>query len=59
MTSMNIQSQVRLFVDDAAVYLTVTSQNDRNILQSDFNYLQEWERTGTWNLIQENARFCI
>ena len=44
----NIQSQVRLFADDhddTAVYLTVTGPDDSNILQSDLNYLQEWERT--------------
>ena len=29
----NIQSQVRLFVDDTAVYLTVSGPNDSNILQ--------------------------
>ena len=41
----NIQSQVRLFADDTAVYLTVTGPNDSNILQSDLSSLQEWERT--------------
>ena len=44
----NIQSQVRLFADDTAVYLTVTNTNDSNILQSDLDILQEWERT--WNM---------
>ena len=44
----DIQSQVRLFVDDTAVYLTVSGPNDSNILQSDLNYLQEWERT--WDM---------
>ena len=41
----NIQSQVRLFADDTAVYLTVTSLEDANILQSDLDTLEEWERT--------------
>ena len=44
----NIQSQVRLFADDAAVYLTVRNQNDSLILQKDLNTLQEWERT--WDM---------
>ena len=39
----NIQSQVRLFADDTAVYLTVSGPNDSNILQSVLIYLQESE----------------
>ena len=41
----NIQSQVRFFAADTAVYLTVTSLEDANILQSD---LDTWERT--WDM---------
>lgn len=44
----NIQSQVRLFADDTAVYLTVNNQNDSSILQNDLDTLQEWERT--WDM---------
>ena len=44
----NIQSQVRLFADDTAVYLTVTSSEDANTLQADLDTLQEWERT--WDM---------
>ena len=44
----NIQSQVRLFADDTAVYLTVSSFKDVNILQADLDTLQEWERT--WDM---------
>ena len=44
----NIQSQVRLFADDTAVYLTVRNQNDSRIFQNDLNTLQEWERT--WDM---------
>ena len=44
----NVQSQVRLFADDTAVYLTVTSPEDVNTLQADLNILQEWERT--WDM---------
>ena len=39
----DIQSQVRLFADDTAVYLTVTSLEDANTLQTDLDTLQEWE----------------
>ena len=44
----NVQSQVRLFADDTAVYLTVTSPEDVNTLQADLDTLQEWERT--WDM---------
>ena len=47
----NIKSQVRLFADDTAVYLTVTNTNDSNILQSDLDILQEWERT--WEILEK------
>ena len=40
--------QVRLFADDTAVYLTVSSFKDVNILQADLDTLQEWERT--WDM---------
>ena len=41
----SVQSQVRLFSDVTAVYLTVTSPEDANTLQADQDTLQEWERT--------------
>ena len=44
----DIQSQVRLFADDTAVYLTVTSLEDANTLQTDLDTLQKWERT--WDM---------
>ena len=44
----NIQSQVRLFADDTAVYLTVDSSEDRDTLQADLDTLQEWERA--WDM---------
>ena len=44
----NIQSQIRIFADDTAVYFTVIIPNDSNILQSDLDKLQEWERT--WDM---------
>ena len=44
----NIQSQVRLFADDTAVYLTVTSLEDAHTLKADLDPLQEWEQT--WDM---------
>ena len=43
-----LQSQVRLFADDTAVYLTVCSPEDTKNLQSDLDFLQEWE--STWDM---------
>ena len=37
-------SQVRLFADDTAVYLTVQGQDDNAKLQGDLNLLQKWEQ---------------
>ena len=39
---------MRLFADDTAVYLTISSPEDRNILQTDLDTLQEWEPT--WDM---------
>ena len=38
----NVQSQVCLFADDTAVYLTMQGPNDSGRLQGDLNVLQEW-----------------
>ena len=40
----NIQSQVRLFADDTAVHLTVTSFEDANNLEADLDNLQEYDK---------------
>ena len=39
-----VQSQVRLFADDAYLYRTIVTQNDTVILQNDLNELQNWEK---------------
>ena len=51
----NIQSNVRLFADDKAVYLTVQGQEDADILQADLNVLQEWEKA--WDM-EFNPSMC-
>ena len=40
--------------DDTAVYLTVQGMNDPEKLQSDLNYLQEWEVK--WDSIYPNVK---
>ena len=44
----NIRSQLRLFDNDTAVFLTVTASVDANTLQANLDNLREWERT--WNI---------
>ena len=44
----NIQSNVRLFADDTAVYLAVQGQEDTDVIQNDLNILQEWEKA--WDM---------
>ena len=39
----SLQSQVRLFADDTAVYLTIQGQADSKKQQNDLDILQEWE----------------
>ena len=39
----DIRSRVRLFADDTAVYLAVTSLQDAQLLQQDLDSLQSWE----------------
>lgn len=39
----NISSKVRLFADDTAVYLTLTSANQSVTLQNDLKLLEKWE----------------
>ena len=40
----SIKSKARLFADDTIVYLTISSQNDAQKLQSDLHKLEIWER---------------
>ena len=39
----DIVSQVRLFADDTAIYLTLETEHDSDILQKDMDRLQAWE----------------
>ena len=39
----NVQSQVRLFADDTAVYLMICGPDDSATLQRDLERLQQWE----------------
>ena len=48
MAKLDIQSRVRLFANDTAVYLTVDNQNDSKTLKIDLDTLQTWERS--WDM---------
>ena len=52
----NLQSQVRLFADDTAVYLTVTSSEDANTLQVDLYTLQEWQHIWDMEIIPSKCQ---
>ena len=41
--TQDIVSQVRIFADDTAIYLTVESNTDSDCLQKDLDQLQAWE----------------
>ena len=39
---MNVKSKVRLFADDTALYLTISSSPQSEILQKDLDNLEHW-----------------
>ena len=39
---MNVKSKVRLFADDTALYLTISTSSQSEILQKDLDNLQRW-----------------
>ena len=50
-----LKSRVRLFADDAIIYLTVQSDADADHLQQDLNKLSEW--TSKW-MMELNTNKC-
>ena len=52
-----ITSQVRLFADDTAVYLTVTSKDDSHTLQQDLIKLEHWEKT--WEMHFNSSKYQV
>jgi len=39
---MNVKSKVRLFADDTALYLTISTSSQSEILQKDLDNLEYW-----------------
>ena len=52
----NVQSQVRLFADDIAMYLALGEQNGPQQLQDDLYRLQKWEQL--WGM-EFNPGLCV
>ena len=52
----DIKSQVRLFADETAVYLTLDKQNSPQQLQNDLDQLQKWETM--WDM-EFNPSKCV
>ena len=44
----NVTSQVRLFADDTAMYLTMEGANDSSVFQQDLDRLSVWK--SDWNM---------
>ena len=44
-----VQSKVRLFADDKAMYQAISSLSDANILQDDLSKLEQWEKSWDMN----------
>ena len=55
----NIKSQVRLFADDTAVYLTVSSAHDSQYFSLILTPSSTGNEPGTWNSIQANAKSSV
>ena len=52
----NIQSQVRLFADDTAVYLTVTNMQEVRYFSPTWSLFSIGREPWIWSLTQANAR---
>ena len=50
------RSKVRLFADDTAIYLAISSLEDAQVLQQDFDHLHQWELD--WDM-EFNPGKCI
>ena len=54
-----VRSQVRLFADDTALYLTLESEDDSSTLQSDLDILSAWESMWDMEFNPRNVRWCM
>ena len=52
---MNVKSKVRLFADDTALYLTISTSSQSEILQKDLDNLERWSHK--WDM-EFNPNTC-
>ena len=53
---MNVKSKVRLFADDTALYLTISTSSQSEILKTDLDNLARWGHKWDMNLTPLNAK---
>ena len=53
---MNVKSKVTLFADDAALYLTISTSSQSEILKTDLDNLARWGHKWDMNLTPLNAK---
>ena len=51
-----VKSRIRIFADDTAMYLTLSSHIEGQILQNDLLSIEKWEKCDIWFLIPPTAR---
>ena len=53
---MNVESKVRLLADDTALYVTISTSSQSEILQKDLDNLERWGHKWDMNLTPLNAK---
>ena len=53
---MNVKSKVRLFADDTALYLTISTSSQSEIHKKDLENLERWGHKWDMNLTPLNAK---
>ena len=53
---MNVKSKVRLFADYTALYLTISTYSQSEILKTDLDNLERWGHKWDMNLTPLNAK---
>ena len=54
-----VKSRIRLFADDTAIYLAISSEGESVTLQNDLHILEIWEKRWDMSFNPQNARSYI